>query len=284
MSATQAAAPEFIGDDWLFNDGWSFRDAPPADLAGPLSPLAWDRFVFIFTQAKRGAFEHVEVLSRLLVEEQSHPLFLATMYLSAAIGGSAEQAALQRLIGTDWFTQAADAIVLTGDLAVVDTLLARRRAPRTEVRETMESALSRLLEVEPDRFYDTGLDDDAYDALVRAEVAQLIARHGSDMRITLGAPLRARTLLAKLTQLAKLDRDDLDEASSVIGNVAFHLETFTGLPSKGVVIFDQDGNDIVDRSRLNRFVEAVETWDAKHRPRSGRRMFFGHAVPDVVAP
>jgi len=277
------AAPPFIGEDWLFNDGWSFREAPPADLHDPShldSPHAWDRFLCVFAQAKRGDFSRVEVLSQLLAEAQSHPLFLATMYLSAAIGGASEQSALTKWIATDWFTQAAAAVVLAGDLSVVEALLQRRRGADPEVKETMEGTVSQLLELEPDRFYETGLGYDAYDALVRAEVAALLARHGGDFRFAFGAPLRPRTLIGKLTQLSKLDREPLDENGSLVGSVALQLEAFTGLPSVGLVITDGSGSEVVDRARLMRIIDTAETWDAKHRPRSGRRMFFGHVVPD----
>ena len=273
--------PSFIGEDWLFNDGWSFTETPPVELADAAqleSPRAWDRFLCVFLQAKRGDFAHVTVLSELLLEEQAHPLFLATMYLGAAIGGPAEQQALVRWLGTEWFTQAAAAIVLTGELALVEALLERRRGAGTEIRETMEGTVSQLLEPEPDCFYETDLDDDAYDAAVRAEVAALRARHGADFRVVFGAPLRPRTLIAKLTQLSKLDREPLDENCALVGSVALQLETFTGLSSKELVVTDGSGNEIVDRARLMRIIEAAETWDAKHRPRSGRRMFFGHAV------
>ncbi len=282
-TSTSDEVPAFIGDDWLFNDGWSFRERPSADLADPAqldSPRKWDRFLCVLAQAKRGDFSHVEVLSRLLAEKQPHPLFLAAMYLGAAIGRPAEVTLVAKWLGTEWFTQAAAAIVLTGDLALVDALLDRRRGAGAEVRETMEGAVSQLLEAAPERFYETGLDDEAYDTAVRAEVAALTARHEAGFRFALGAPLRPRTFVGKLTQLGKLEHESLDEASAMLGSLALHLETLTGLPSCGVVTTDTSGNEVVDRHRLGRFLEAAEAWDEKHRPRSGRRMFFGHVVPD----
>ena len=275
--------PSFVGDEWLFNAGWSFAAAPDHDLADPArlaSAEPWDRLLYVFAQAKKGAFDHVGVLSELLASEQAHPLFLAAMYLGATVGDHAAASALGKWLASDWFTQAAAAVELTGELSFIDPLLQRRRGAGAEIKETMESTISRLLELEPDRFYETELDDDAYEARVRAEVAALVARNGADHRYALGAPLRPRTLVAKLNDLARLDRDPLQEACATIGNVALQLETLTGLPSIGVVALDDGGNDFVDRSRLGRFIEAAESWDAKVRPRSGRRMFFGHVVPD----
>lgn len=274
--------PSFVGDEWLFNAGWSLAAAPEHDLADSArlaSAAPWDRLLFVFAQARKGAFDHVGVLSGLLATEQPHPLFLAAMYLGATVGDGAATSELKKWVASEWFTQAAAAVELTGDLAFIETLLARRRGAGAEIRETMESTISRLLEMEPDRFYETELDDDAYEASVRGEVAELVARNGADHRYALGAPLRPRTLVAKLNDLARLDRDPLQEACATIGNVAFQLETLTGLPSVGVVALDDGGNDFVDRSRLGRFLEAAESWDAKYRPRSGRRMFFGHVVP-----
>ena len=275
------APPSFIGEDWLFNDGWSFRGAPAIDLADPAqldSPRAWDRLLCVLAQAKRGDFGRVDVLSALLAGAQPDQVLLATMYLACAVGGSTELEAVMRCLDSSAYTQAAAALALSGDLTVLDAVLARRRSADPEVRETMEGLVSQLLEPEPDRFYETGLDDDAYDAVVRGEVATLKARHGEDFRVVLGAPLRPRTLVAKLQQLADLEREALDESGAVVGSIALHLETLTALPSAAIVTLDGSGNEIVDRQRLVRYIETVEAWDAKHRPRSGRRMFFGHPV------
>lgn len=263
--------PAFVGDEWLFNDGWSTGEATEIEAGAP-----WALFFDVFAQARRGQFEQVEVLTQLLVTEQPHPLFLGAMYLCAATG---DGRALLRWIDSDAFTQAAAAVALAGDLGVVDTLLQRRRGAGLEIVEAMESTLSQLLEPEPERFYETGLDDVAYDARVREHVAALLAKHGTETRFSLGAPLRPSTLVGKLELLAELEREERDAASATIGTLVFHLETLTGIPGKGVVTTDGGGAEVVDRGRLGRFLETTTTWDKRHRPRSGRRLFFGHPVP-----
>ncbi|MEO6954933.1 MAG: hypothetical protein ABI321_24250 [Polyangia bacterium] len=269
---TTFETPSFIGDEWLFNDGWSFGGEP--DEVAPGS--AWARFLDVLAENRRGNFEHVAVLAQLLAEEQPHPLFLGAMYLCAAAG---DVRALLPWIDSDAFTQAASAVALAGDVSVVDALLERRRGAGPEIVEAMESTLSQLLEPEPERFYETELDDDSYDARIREHVAALVAKHGADTRFALGAPLRVSTLADKLELLADLEREERDAASATIGTLAFHLETLTGIPSKGIVTTDGSGAEIVDRARLGRVLETIRTWEKKHKPRSGRRLFFAHPVP-----
>lgn len=268
-----SATPPFVGDEWLFNDGWSFREEPVLD---ETSTQPWNRFLTLLAQARRGSFDHVAELSQLLATEQPHPLFLGALYLTAAVG---DVRAVVRWLDSDAFTQAAAAVVLAGDLSTVDALLRRRRGVGPEVVETMESTLSQLLEPEPERFYQTGLDDDAYDARVRDHVGALVEMHGSDTRFALGAPLRVSRLVIKLALLAEMEQGARDEASATIGGLLFHLETLTGVPVRGVVVTDGGGAEVVDRGRLGRVIDTIETWEKKHKPRSGRRLFCGCLVP-----
>src|SRR5687768_6355454 len=105
-------SPQFLGDEWLLNQGWAFAQPIPAHLRGlsaSSSSAPWDRLIVILLEAQEGRFEHVSALGELLQTEQPGRLFNAAMSLAGAVGGEAEEHALIQWFSSPWFSQALSA-------------------------------------------------------------------------------------------------------------------------------------------------------------------------------
>jgi hypothetical protein len=284
MKTTTALRPSYVGPDWLgHTTGFTFASPPPEQLASDAyltSSNPWERIVCVVLQAQEGRFDNVEKLIDLATSTKDAEVGVAAVrvFCHAAPGTSLHL--LERVFGHSDYDIRVESYTgagLTCDPVVIPMLLPVLPLRKEDERGYIAMSVAELLDVAEDaddKLIETYEDIDAFTSRARDMMSVIASRLGPRTAIRFGEPLDVRRLVSLIREFCV--REDNVDMGGVISDLLSIFEAMTGTPCVGCST--EDNAPIVPQiaSVLNRFNMA----GVASKFASGRRYFFGRAIPD----
>lgn len=274
------ARPWFVGEDWLFpSRGFSYEKPPSAsDFDQLLSDDEWLSLLSAFEKLRKGDFSCDTDLFELAARTSDSEIRESALCLLGHAGRTECRTRLATFFGhaeRDTRMSAYDAALYSGDLLLVDPLLAACVSARGDERITIMSRISHLLEPEPDLLYDDqgAMSMDDYVRLVRAARESCLVQCGQPGPVLEGRPLSLDYVIDRIETLC-----GGGEAYEFSGTIAMYVQMFEAMSGQSSVgVFDAEVavDPVAALAMIGEF--------HRHRGRptfpAGHRYFFGHRVP-----